>query len=36
VLTEGVNSPGTSKLQPHLAKLEAEIDRRVEDAKLVA
>jgi len=28
--------PGTSKLQQHLAKIEAEIDRRVHDAKLVA
>jgi len=28
--------PGTSKLQQHLAKIEAEIDRRVHDAKLAA
>jgi len=28
--------PGDSPLQRHLAKIEAEIDRRVRDAKLVA
>jgi hypothetical protein len=28
--------PGTSKLQQRLAKIEAEIDRRVHEAKLVA